>query len=40
MLARAVPDSGPPILANDGDADIRVANNVILHAEGHPSFLV
>jgi hypothetical protein len=32
-------NSGHPILANDGDADIRVANNVILHAEAHPSFL-
>jgi len=28
-----------PILANDSDADIRVATNVILHEEGHPSFL-
>jgi hypothetical protein len=32
-------NSGHPILANDGDADIRVANNVILHAEAHLSFL-
>jgi uncharacterized protein len=32
-------NSGHPILANDGDADMRVATNVILHAEGHPSFL-
>jgi len=32
-------NSGHPILANDSDADIRVATNIILHAEGHPSFL-
>jgi NADPH:quinone reductase-like Zn-dependent oxidoreductase len=32
-------NSGHPILANDGDADIRTANNVIHHVEGTPSFL-
>jgi hypothetical protein len=32
-------NSGHPILANDGDADIRVATNVIHHAAATPSFL-
>jgi putative CocE/NonD family hydrolase len=32
-------NSGHPILANDGDADIRVATNVIHHVERTPSFL-
>jgi putative CocE/NonD family hydrolase len=32
-------NSGHPILANDGDADIRVATNVVHHAERTPSFL-
>jgi predicted acyl esterase len=32
-------NSGHPILANDGDAAIRVATNVIHHAEETPSFL-
>jgi hypothetical protein len=32
-------NSGHPILANDCDADIRVATNVIHHAEETPSFL-
>ena len=32
-------NSGHPILANDGDADIRVATNVIHHADATPSFL-
>ncbi|MGA7264668.1 MAG: CocE/NonD family hydrolase, partial [Stellaceae bacterium] len=32
-------NSGHPILANDGDADIRVAINAIHHAEATPSFL-
>jgi hypothetical protein len=32
-------NSGNPILANDSDADIRVATSTILHAETTPSFL-
>jgi uncharacterized protein len=32
-------NSGHPILANDSDADIRVATNTIYHAEETPSFL-
>ena len=32
-------NSGHPILANDGDAEIRVAMNVVHHAERTPSFL-
>jgi uncharacterized protein len=32
-------NSGHPILANDCEADIRVATNVIHHAEETPSFL-
>jgi hypothetical protein len=32
-------NSGHPILANDSDADIRVATNVIHHVEGTPSFI-
>jgi hypothetical protein len=32
-------NSGHPILANDGDTDIRVATNVIHHLERTPSFL-
>jgi hypothetical protein len=32
-------NSGHPILANDGHADIRVATNVIHHADVTPSFL-
>jgi hypothetical protein len=32
-------NSGNPILANDSDADIRVATNTILHAETTPSFV-
>ena len=32
-------NSGHPILANDGDADIRVATNVIHHTAAMPSFL-
>jgi uncharacterized protein len=32
-------NSGHPILANDSDADIRVATNVVHHAEKTPSLL-
>jgi putative CocE/NonD family hydrolase len=32
-------NSGHPVLAEDGDADIRVATNTVHHAEGTPSFL-
>jgi uncharacterized protein len=32
-------NSGHPILANDSDADIRVATNIIYHAAATPSFL-
>jgi len=32
-------NSGNPILANDSDADVRVASNTIHHAELTPSFL-
>ena len=32
-------NSGHPVLANDGDADIRVATNTIHHAEMTPSFV-
>ena len=32
-------NSGHPVLAGDGDADIRVATNTVHHAEGTPSFL-
>jgi putative CocE/NonD family hydrolase len=32
-------NSGHPVLAEDGDADIRVATNMVHHAEGTPSFL-
>jgi hypothetical protein len=32
-------NSGHPILANDSEADIRVATNVIHHAAATPSFL-
>jgi uncharacterized protein len=32
-------NSGNPVLANDTDADIRVATNTIHHAEATPSFL-
>jgi putative CocE/NonD family hydrolase len=32
-------NSGHPVLANDGDADLRVATNTIHHAEKAPSFV-
>ena len=32
-------NSGHPVLANDTEADIRVAINTIHHAEATPSFL-
>ena len=32
-------NSGNPVLANDGEADIRVATNTVHHAESTPSFL-
>jgi len=32
-------NSGHPVLAGSGDADIRVATNTVHHAEGTPSFL-
>jgi hypothetical protein len=32
-------NSGHPVLASDGEADIRVATNTIHHAEATPSFL-
>lgn len=32
-------NTGHPILANDSDADIRVATNTVHHAESTPSFL-
>ena len=32
-------NSGHPILAKDGDAEIRVATNVVHHVERTPSFL-
>jgi len=32
-------NSGNPLLANDGDGDIRVAANTIHHAEATPSFV-
>jgi uncharacterized protein len=32
-------NSGHPVLADDGEADIRVANNTIHHAETTPSFI-
>jgi putative CocE/NonD family hydrolase len=32
-------NSGNPVLANDGDADIRVADNRVHHAEPTPSFI-
>ena len=32
-------NSGNPILAHDGDADIRVATNTIHHAKDNPSFI-
>jgi uncharacterized protein len=32
-------NSGHPVLANDGDADIRVATNTVHHAEETPSFV-
>jgi len=32
-------NSGNPILANDTEADIRIAANTIYHAEATPSFL-
>ena len=32
-------NSGHPILANDGDPDIRVATNTVHHAEETPSFV-
>ncbi len=32
-------NSGNPLLANDGEADIRVARNTVHHAEATPSFV-
>jgi len=32
-------NSGHPVMANDGDADIRVATNTIHHTEKTPSFV-
>ena len=32
-------NSGNPLLANDGEADIRVARNVVHHGEAAPSFI-
>ena len=32
-------NSGHPVLADDGDADIRVATNTVHHAAATPSFL-
>src|SRR5271168_3641635 len=32
-------NSGHPVLANDGDADIRVGTNTIHHAAATPSFV-
>jgi predicted acyl esterase len=32
-------NSGNPVLANDSEADIRVASNTIHHAPGTPSFV-
>jgi uncharacterized protein len=32
-------NSGNPVLANDGEADIRVATNTVYHAEATPSFI-
>jgi predicted acyl esterase len=32
-------NSGHPILANDGDPEIRVATNVVHHSENIPSFI-
>jgi putative CocE/NonD family hydrolase len=32
-------NSGNPVLANDGEADIRVATNTVHHAETTPSFI-
>jgi uncharacterized protein len=32
-------NSGHPVLANDGDTDIRIATNSVHHAEGTPSFV-
>ena len=32
-------NSGNPVLANDGDADIRVATNTVHHVEATPSFI-
>jgi uncharacterized protein len=32
-------NSGHPIIANDSDADIRIASNAVHHAEETPSFI-
>jgi predicted acyl esterase len=32
-------NSGHPVLADDGDADIRVATNTVHHAEATPSYI-
>jgi predicted acyl esterase len=32
-------NSGHPVLAQDGDADIRVAHNTVHHAPATPSFI-
>ncbi len=33
-------NSGNPVLANDGEADVKIATNTIFHAEATPSFIV
>ena len=33
-------NSGNPVLANDGEADVKVATNTIFHAVATPSFIV
>ena len=32
-------NSGHPLLANDGEADIRIATNTVHHGEATPSFI-
>jgi len=36
---RRARNSGHPVLANDGDADIRIATNTVRHAAATPSFV-
>ena len=32
-------NSGNPVLARDGEADIRIATNTVYHAQATPSFI-